>query len=225
MTELDLIAQEFRENFTNDYDNVHNLRYAVSYLKLRDYIKPGDRIINMGGFSGEHGAFTKYIEMKHGITSEGSNTDLRYPLSHIADNTYDIVLNMEVYEHIKDQNEAVVHTFDFSGIHTFISECYRVLKPGGIMFLTTPNAHSLTNLVRILECKTPVFFRPHVREYGATETANMLKQFNFNIKSLETVNVWHELNEEKRNWIRNFVISCNGNANLMENDTIIIANK
>jgi predicted SAM-dependent methyltransferase len=225
MTELDLITQEFRDNFKTDYDNVHNLRYGVSYLKIRDYIKPDSHILDMGGINGELGAFGWYINMKHGVKAKTSDTDLRYPLSHIPDNTYDIVLNMEVFEHIKDQENAPIHCFDFSGVNTFISECYRVLKPGGVMLLTTPNAHSLTNFIRILDCNTPVFYKPHVREYGARETANILSEHGFKIKLLETHNVWNELQEEKRNWIRSVAINCGSNANLMENDTFILAEK
>jgi SAM-dependent methyltransferase len=62
-------------------------------------------------------------------------------LGGIADNSYDTVICFQVIEHIKDDS-ALLH------------EIRRVLKPGGRLFLTTPNC--LTSLSR-----NPF----HVREY------------------------------------------------------------
>lgn len=51
----------------------------------------------------------------------GSILEIPFP-----DNTFDIVMSSEVIEHVPDPKKA-------------IAELYRVLKPGGIMVLTTPN--------------------------------------------------------------------------------------
>jgi SAM-dependent methyltransferase len=68
-------------------------------------------------------------------------------LAGIADNTFDFAVTFQVIEHIQDDK-------------TFISEIHRVLKPGGILFLTTPNRPmSLT--------RNPW----HIREYTGTELA------------------------------------------------------
>jgi 2-polyprenyl-3-methyl-5-hydroxy-6-metoxy-1,4-benzoquinol methylase len=132
---------------------------------------------------------------------------------------------MEVLEHIKDREDGTFHCFDFSGVNNFLSECLRVLKPGGIMFLTTPNAHNLTNLVRILEGNTPMFFRPHVREYGANEVADMLTQAGFKIKAKKTINVWKELAQDKFIWLKGIAESCGSDISMMNNDTFILATK
>ncbi len=68
-------------------------------------------------------------------------------LAGIADNTFDFALTFQVIEHIQDDI-------------TFIKEIHRVLKPGGIMMLTTPNRPmSLT--------RNPW----HIREYTGDELA------------------------------------------------------
>jgi len=68
-------------------------------------------------------------------------------LAGIADNTFDFAVTFQVIEHIQDDK-------------TFISEIHRVLKPGGMMLLTTPNR--LMSLTR----------NPwHIREYTGTELA------------------------------------------------------
>src|SRR5688572_12887268 len=48
------------------------------------------------------------------------------PLSGLADNTYDRIVSFQVIEHI--ENDSL-----------FLKEIHRVLKPGGIALLTTPN--------------------------------------------------------------------------------------
>lgn len=49
------------------------------------------------------------------------------------DGTYDIVLNTQVLEHVKDPGKVC-------------TELARVLKPGGLLFLTTPQSSPLHNL-------------------------------------------------------------------------------
>ncbi|WP_160716142.1 class I SAM-dependent methyltransferase [Chitinophaga solisilvae] len=72
-------------------------------------------------------------------------------LSRIPDNTFDTIVCFQVIEHIKDD-------------HTLLREARRVLKPGGTMFLTTPNR--LTSLTR-----NPF----HVREYLPAEMKALIR--------------------------------------------------
>lgn len=68
-------------------------------------------------------------------------------LAGIADNSFDFAVTFQVIEHIQDDK-------------TFISEIHRVLKPGGKLFLTTPNR--LMSITR----------NPwHIREYTGSELA------------------------------------------------------
>lgn len=67
------------------------------------------------------------------------------PLSELADSTFDVVITFQVIEHIQDD-------------HLFLKEIHRVLKPGGVALITTPNRKlSLT--------RNPW----HIREYLAHE--------------------------------------------------------
>jgi SAM-dependent methyltransferase len=71
-------------------------------------------------------------------------------LAGIPDNSFDFAVTFQVIEHIQDDK-------------TFISEISRVLKPGGILMLTTPNRPmSLT--------RNPW----HIREYTAGELASVV---------------------------------------------------
>jgi ubiquinone/menaquinone biosynthesis C-methylase UbiE len=75
------------------------------------------------------------------------------PLSSFADNSFDSVVSFQVIEHIQDDR-------------LFLKEINRVLKPGGIALLTTPNRpYSLS--------RNPW----HIREYTAQELTNLAKAY------------------------------------------------
>ncbi|WP_375444656.1 class I SAM-dependent methyltransferase [uncultured Fibrella sp.] len=75
------------------------------------------------------------------------------PLSGLPDNTFDYIVTFQVIEHIENDD-------------LFVKECYRVLKPGGQLLLTTVNkTFSLT--------RNPW----HVREYVADELKNLMRKY------------------------------------------------
>ncbi|MBO0934414.1 class I SAM-dependent methyltransferase [Fibrella aquatilis] len=75
------------------------------------------------------------------------------PLSTLPDNTFDYIVTFQVIEHIEDDD-------------LFVKECYRVLKPGGKLLLTTVNkTFSLS--------RNPW----HVREYVADELKNLMGKY------------------------------------------------
>lgn len=67
------------------------------------------------------------------------------------DNTFDVILAIEVMEHIHDHN-------------IFFRECNRILKPGGIVVISTPNILSLKSRVRYLFSGFFYSFKPLVHE-------------------------------------------------------------
>lgn len=73
------------------------------------------------------------------------------PLSVFETNSFDSLVSFQVIEHIKNDS-------------LFLKEIYRVLKPGGIALLTTPN--------RPLSLSRNPW---HIREYTASELTNLAK--------------------------------------------------
>lgn len=102
-----------------------------------------------------------------------------------ADDTFDVVLCMEVLEHL-----------GYSPSH-MLAEAHRVLKPGGLMFITVPNFINLKRTVNMLfnrPCGYPYsgygIYGRHQREYAPFEVAALLEACHYQVSALETANVW-----------------------------------
>ena len=84
---------------------------------------------------------------------------------------FDIVFAKEVIEHLPDVQKA-------------IKEIYRVLKPGGLFVLTSPNRGSMHLQVnKILGYKDFKCSYDHIKEYTYEETVKILEDAGFTIKS------------------------------------------
>lgn len=99
------------------------------------------------------------------------------PLRNLPDNTFDSVVSFQVIEHIEDD-------------HFFLKEIHRVLKPGGLALITTPN--------RPLSLSRNPW---HVREYTASELTSLAKRYftSVTMKGLtgnEKVMTYYERNKK-----------------------------
>ena len=99
------------------------------------------------------------------------------PIKGIDDNSIDCVIAFQVIEHIKKDK-------------LFLSEIYRVLKPGGKMVLTTPNK-------KMTLTRNPW----HIREYTSVQMKEILMEFFANVQQKgvfgnEKVMAYYEKNKE-----------------------------
>lgn len=76
--------------------------------------------------------------------------------------------------------EAIEHTIDDDG---FLKETYRVLKPGGLLILTTPNLLSLGNRILMLLGRMPRFAyaQYHYRIYNLQTIIDKIEKSGFRI--------------------------------------------
>lgn len=104
------------------------------------------------------------------------------PLDGIADNSFDTVISFQVIEHIKDDK-------------LFLEEIYRVLRPGGVALITTPNrSMSLTRnpwhvreyLPAELKTLAAGIF-PRVELKGITGNAKVMAYYEQNKKAVEKI--------------------------------------
>lgn len=86
----------------------------------------------------------------------------------LPDTSVDVVVNFQVIEHLWDQPQ-------------FVTECLRVLRPGGLLLMSTPNRITFSPGL-----DTPV--NPfHTRELNAAELAELLVEGGFRMQSMSGV--------------------------------------
>jgi 2-polyprenyl-3-methyl-5-hydroxy-6-metoxy-1,4-benzoquinol methylase len=102
-------------------------------------------------------------------------------------NFFDLVIFSEILEHLSANPQPV---FD---------QIYNVLKPGGFLIITTPNAVRLHNLVKIIFGKNiyfPIYqlkqslYHRHHREYVQNEVKVFLLNSSFKIKTLKNITAY-----------------------------------
>lgn len=123
---------------------------------------------------------------KHDIRYVDSNLNAVQPLSELGARTFDIVLLGEVIEHILNNPSELLR------------QILRVLRPGGMLVLSTPNPSTLANAWRLASDRyvlwgTPEFLREtkmdghgiisrgdiHYREYPAWVMQELLREVGF----------------------------------------------
>ncbi len=118
---------------------------------------------------GETGRMTRLLA-DNGVTDVRWNLeDVPYPLSSDA---FDAVVFTEVFEHLRDYPLRS------------LQESHRILRPGGRLYLTTPNAAYIVNRLRFLRGAAPgssladwmygLPFARHAREYTFAEMDELL---------------------------------------------------
>jgi 2-polyprenyl-3-methyl-5-hydroxy-6-metoxy-1,4-benzoquinol methylase len=98
-----------------------------------------------------------------------------------ADASYDVVFATEIIEHTLDP-------------FYLLKEAFRLLKPGGLLVLTTPNQATLSHRLRLLSGRSIYYhlklsimyehneWRPHIREYTQAEMAQILRDAGYTIE-------------------------------------------
>lgn len=123
-----------------------------------------------------------------------------FPPFSVSSNKFDVVVSFQVIEHIKNDR-------------LFLQEIYRVLKPGGIALISTPNRPmSLTRNPwhereytgeELLELSKPIF--PHAEMKGISGNEKVLEYHDKNRKSVARYTRWDLLDLQHRlpaSWLR-----------------------
>lgn len=95
-----------------------------------------------------------------------------------SDNSFDLITLFEVIEHLKSPKEL-------------LDEMYRILKPGGLVMISTGNAKSLT--VNVLKERWDYFsinrHGGHISFFNPNSIVSITKQSNFNVEKVITRNI------------------------------------
>lgn len=134
-----------------------------------------------------------HFMMSEGYAVKDTRSDLRHSID-LRDDSIDLIFSLEVIEHIKDQESSNIDDivlFNGSGANRYVEEVWRVLKPGGIVVLTTPNPTGLSSLLSLMNYEPPMVYRPHVREYTKAEILSLFGKFK--LVTYETLFVYANL--------------------------------
>lgn len=163
-----------------------SLRFAISLQELSTVIDEETQdVLELGG----QGPFSELVRAAYpDVELHHYGGDLRDPLT-IPDQSFDVVVAMEVIEHVADR--PMGHGLTLQGMRSILSECVRVLRVGGALFLTTPNACSAWVLQRVLLHEPPLLFEQHVRELAPAELFSLVTQSGLKIERHKCWSVWH----------------------------------
>lgn len=120
------------------------------------------------------------------------DADLRYPTG-IESQSFDGVILSEIIEHIRDRETDPLDTFVGGGPSHLLREALRVLKPGGWMFLSTPNQSQMGCIWRSARGESPKWNPAHVCEFGWHGIIRLVRDTGFTVERSEAVCVWDDL--------------------------------
>jgi SAM-dependent methyltransferase len=175
----------------------HGPRYCASLKWIERFLSAGARLLDCGGPSPFRDALGRFFPQ---VAVEGTTGDLRYPLP-LEAGRYDLVLAMEVLEHLKDQEGEGLSRdlFTGSGMQNLLREAYRVTKPDGRLFVTTPNLACWRSLDNLIRQEHPHFYAGHVREMMRWEVEWRVRDAGWAIEKADTLSIWnrHGLSAER----------------------------
>jgi ubiquinone/menaquinone biosynthesis C-methylase UbiE len=95
------------------------------------------------------------------------------------DASFDTITLIETIEHLQDDK-----------LHETLNELYRLLKPGGKLFITTPFNEDLDrNLHFCPFCTTEFHHIQHMQSYTAERLSGLLRQHNFSVDYCNNINI------------------------------------
>jgi SAM-dependent methyltransferase len=162
---IDYFDHHVKMGHIDTYTIDHYIRYCCTVKginKIYDGIKSLD-ICETGSTS----IILSFLE-EMGASIHNTKSDLRYEIDQPTE-LFDLVLSLEVIEHIKDHEASDTFLFNCSGTKRYTEEMRRITKRDARIIITTPNPNSILCLEKLLNFEAPYIFRPHVREYTKVE--------------------------------------------------------
>ena len=209
----------------SEYDHTHRIRLIETLRRMDDVIRPGMAVIELGGLS----RLAQFLAVDSSIDLQEYTKDLRFPLD-LPDASFDLVLMLEVLEHLNDRHTlespiAEIAMFTGSGAISCMQEIYRILKPGGHLVLTTPNATSVDTLGRVLLKEHPFQYKPHVREYAPGDVVQMITEAGLETASTSTFFAWNALPKINREELVRTIMSLGYEGSDRGDDLFVLAGK
>lgn len=99
--------------------------------------------------------------------------------SSFANETFDTITLIETIEHLQDKM-----------LHDTMNELHRLLKPGGIIFITTPFNEALDQHLQFCPfCKTAFHHMQHMQSFDVAKLTALAKQHHFSVVDCSNINI------------------------------------
>jgi S-adenosylmethionine-dependent methyltransferase len=153
MDSLEIVKRFYDETVNYEWErlNRHKVEYELTKRYINRYIKPGDKVLDLGGGPGRYSIYLAEIgcdvtladlsqknidfglnkAKELGVPLSGIQVDSR-DLSTIEDEQYDHVLCMGPMYHLKDENDRI----------KTIKECMKKLNHNGTIFVAFVSSYS-----------------------------------------------------------------------------------
>lgn len=202
-----LISDGFEKNIKADtlengfdYLQFHEQRFNFLLSELNRNFKEGKRVLDIGSLDGYLMVGAKllgydvcgtdlpqYVDNIKDLCSfykfDNRPADLSTISIPFSDDYFDVLVFSETLEHL-----------NFYPLPLF-KEFSRVMKPGGVLIITTPNLTRLNNLIKIIlgrsinhEIFLPYTPGTHFREYSSFEVQYLLEKTDFKIVNSRNLN-------------------------------------
>ena len=190
-----VVSDFYNSDFYNNYRTLEETRIGEEpYFSISAYTDPVrlagwlkcDKSASILDFGCGPGSFVALLRDKFGfenvegleLNKKSASIALRHyalklasDINDLKHRQYDVVLLFEVIEHITKPDEV-------------LSLCSSLLRPGGLLFITTPSVRSIPGRYFPSHCNH--FTGPsHVSLFTETALARLLARFSFDIERLE----------------------------------------
>lgn len=182
MTDIKQYYTSKKHSISGQHNVAFRHKLGADFFRRRDAIE----ILDVGGNDG------CWAEVFRSIQPEGTvdSVELSDQFSDHAkslrkcyqfDATEPWPISSESYDGIH-LGAIVEHVFDYN---TLFAECFRVLRLGGTIFISTPNMASLRHRYQIIRGRMPVWYKmfEHIRPWTADHLKNVLEHHGFMVLS------------------------------------------
>lgn len=203
---VDLFEAYAARHELGSYEQVHYERFKVSSGMFSGCFAEGAAVLEIGGRS----LFGEFVRDVYGAAYRSWDGPLDRPFE-LADGSFDRVLCLEVLSELRDITPAASETsgrasHDYSGVMRVLTEAYRVLKPGGMLLVSAPNATSVDAIAKILRQEHPHLYDPHIREFAPRQIRAFGEAAGFELSAFGTFFAWSVSTPSERERLLNWIV-------------------
>lgn len=167
------------------YVEMHFERLLDTLNLMQPLLPQAGSIVDFSATGFFRDAITQLLEPGRHVDVTGVNFELDDYAERFGLGSYDLCLNTEVIEHLLFDPSQMLHSIN------------RMLKPGGHLILSTPNAVALGNVLRVLTGNPPTlwnqlnaasrrYYDRHNRDWTPFETTRLLREHGFEVTRVLT---------------------------------------